>query len=363
MNMFSMNTISMNIMEIGFVIPGDLHTLTGGYAYDREVIAHLTDRGVTMHHIALPSSFPFPTDEDERESALLLNAIPKHIPLLIDGLAYGGFSQSLLDTLKQRCVVALVHHPLCAETGLDVNTAQRLKTSEKRALDAAGHIIVTSDATRNGVIHDFEIAPSRITVAEPGVKRVAFTTIRTPAQQLLAVGTVIPRKGYDVLIEALHALREVPWTLDIVGATDRCPHTYTQLQNRVEALGLSSRIFFKGVLTPEQVEEAYQTADVFILASHLEGYGMVLTEALAHGLPVISTRTGAATDPRYAETLQLVDSGDVAGLRDAICLFLRDDETCVRAAEKSRRIATHLPTWEDTAEVIVSVFSSLSQDT
>jgi glycosyltransferase involved in cell wall biosynthesis len=358
MNMFSMNT-----MEIGFFIPGDLHTLTGGYAYDREVIAHLTDRGVTVHHIALPSSFPFPTDEDERESAHLLNAIPKHIPLLIDGLAYGGFSQSLLDTLKQRCVVALVHHPLCAETGLDVNTAQRLKTSEKRALDAADHIIVTSEATCKGLICDFEIAPARISVAEPGVKRVAFTTIRTPAQQLLAVGTVIQRKGYDVLIEALHEMRELSWTLHIVGAVDRCPHTFVNLQKRVDALDLTSRIVFKGALSPEQVERAYHEADVFILASHLEGYGMVLTEALAHGLPVISTRTGAATDPRYGEALNLVDSGDVAGLRDAICHMLTNDLARVKSVQHVRTIAVHLPTWADTAEVIVSVFSSLSQDT
>jgi glycosyltransferase involved in cell wall biosynthesis len=353
----------MNIMEIAFVIPGDLASLTGGYGYDREVMAQLIERGVTVRHIALPASFPFPTDEDVSQTAHLLSDIPPHIPLLIDGLAYGGFSPSLLDTLKQRCVVALVHHPLCAETGHDARTAQLLKTSEKRALDAARHIIVTSEATRNGLICDFEIAPSRITVAEPGVKRFAFTTIRTPAQQLLAVGTVIERKGYDVLIEVLHEMRELSWALHIVGAVDRCPHTFVSLQKRVDALDLTSRIVFKGALSPEQVERAYHEADVFILTSQLEGYGMVLTEALAHGLPVISTRTGAATDPRYGEALNLVDSGDVTGLRDAICLFLRDDEVRIKAAKHARRIAAHLPTWADTAKIIASVFSSLSEDT
>src|SRR3954471_19164554 len=127
-------------MQAVFAIPGDLASLTGGYAYDREVMARSPGFGVRFEHLALPPGFPAPTPEELRETARLLGRLAPDSTVLIDGLAFGGFTPDLLGALP-RHTIALVHHPLALETGLSANEARRLAESERRALSHARRVI------------------------------------------------------------------------------------------------------------------------------------------------------------------------------------------------------------------------------
>jgi glycosyltransferase involved in cell wall biosynthesis len=153
--------------------------------------------------------------------------------------------------------------------------------------------------------------------------------------QLLCVASISLRKGQDLLIEALAALRELPWTLRLVGPPDAEPAFTAALQARIAALGLASRIVFTGALTEAEVADEYRRADLFVLPSRMETYGMVLSEAAAHGLPILSTRCGGIPDTLPAGAALLVAPDDAGALAAA----LRDLLTDAALRERLRQAA------------------------
>src|SRR5918999_16534 len=108
-----------------FAIPGDINLQTGGYTYDRRVMALLPQLGVDARHVPLPAGFPAPTKADLAETGRLLGALPHETIIVADGLAYGAIPADLLEPLRSP-IVALVHHPLCLEAGLSKERQQEL---------------------------------------------------------------------------------------------------------------------------------------------------------------------------------------------------------------------------------------------
>jgi len=134
---------SRSLTETIFAIPGDLASPTGGYAYDRRVLAHLPAFGLPVRHVALPASYPSPSPGDLEITRKVLASTPPDATLLIDGLAYGAMPEHVIRGLGHR-IVALVHHPLCLESGLSDARRDELAALERQALAAAAHVIVTS---------------------------------------------------------------------------------------------------------------------------------------------------------------------------------------------------------------------------
>ena len=205
-------------MAVVFAIPGDIDTASGGYEYDRRVLGLLPAYGIAVEHLALPGSFPEPGAAELEETRRRLAATAPDATLLIDGLAYGAFPAALIDGLG-RDVVALVHHPVGYETGLDPARAEALISTEREALARARHVVVTSRATKRTLERDFGVPIRKITVAEPGTDPAQRATGTGMPLQLLAVGGVSPRKAYDILVRALAPLAEHDWRLVIAGAT------------------------------------------------------------------------------------------------------------------------------------------------
>ena len=282
--------------EIVFAIPGDLSLPTGGYAYDRRLLAEWREMGVVARHLPLPSGFPNPSEADLAETGRAILSSPYDSVLLIDGLAYGAFPEGIAAGLAGR-VVALVHHPLGLETGLTQEAAAEFVRRETAALRYAAAVIASSQTTKRLLVADFAVPAEKITVAEPGVDPAERAVGSGGGSvELLAVGSLVPRKGYDVLIAALAGLSDKSWRLTIVGADDRAPATTAALKAQIAATGLSGRIRLAGALRQAELDIAYAKADLFVMPSLFEGYGMVLTEALARGLPILCTTGGAAAE-------------------------------------------------------------------
>ncbi|HET7154105.1 MAG TPA: glycosyltransferase, partial [Hyphomicrobiaceae bacterium] len=179
-----------------FAIPGDITLATGGYAYDRRVLALLPTFGVDVHHLALPGGFPDPSVRDLDDTRRLLQVVPKHTIILADGLAYGAMPAEVISSLHSP-VIALVHHPLCLEAGLGKARQDELYALEKAALALARHIIVTSATTAATLTADFAVPSERITIAEPGTDPAERARGTGQPLMLLAVGSIVPRKAYD----------------------------------------------------------------------------------------------------------------------------------------------------------------------
>lgn len=344
--------------DFAFAIPGDLDLPTGGYAYDRRVMAEAPRAGGTLTHIALPQGFPFPSPAELEASAALLRALPPGQPVLIDGLALGALPASLLRGLG-RPVAALVHHPLALEAGLSDHQRAQLHTSEKAALAEATAVVTTSPATARDLMRDYGVPESRLHVAVPGTDPAPRATGTARPLRLLAVGSVIPRKAHGVLVEALAELAALDWRCHIVGATDRDPAETARVAALIAAHGLGARVRLTGALSTEALAGEFDAADLFVTASLFEGYGMGLTEALARGLPILATRAGAIPDTVPAEAALLVEPGDARSLRDGLRVLLEDTPRRRQLADAAWRHAQTLPSWTETAAALLAALKEM----
>lgn len=341
---------------IAFAIPGDIDLPTGGYGYARRLLAEWRAIDVEARHVALPGSFPFPTEADLAETGRAILSQPWDAALLIDGLAYGAFPEGIAAGLAGR-VVALVHHPLGLETGLPPDQARRLLEREAAALGYARAVITTSAATKRLLAQDFGVEAARIAVAPPGVD--AAPRAQGGAQggplELLAVGSIVPRKGYDVLVEALATLQDRDWRLTIVGAADRAPATTHDLTGQIAAAGLSDQILLAGAVDDATLAEAYDRTDLFVMPSLFEGYGMVLAEALARGLPIICTTGGAAAETVPDAAALKIAPGDTGALANALAELIDAPAQRRQLADAAWSAAADLPRWHETATIVAEV--------
>jgi glycosyltransferase involved in cell wall biosynthesis len=334
------------VRALDFVYPGDLATLTGGYRFDRRIIEGLRGRGwrVTCH--ALDPGFPAPSDDAMRDADAKLRAIPDGRLTVIDGLAYGAMPEVAAAHAERIRLIALVHHPLADETGLAPGAAERLWQSERHALAVARRVIVTSRATARALVR-FDVPAARIDVVEPGTDPASLARgSEASGLALLCVGAITPRKGHAVLIDALARVADRPWHLVCVGNLDRSPATAADLRHRIDALGLSTRVTLTGEKAEDAIGPYYDRADVFVLPSFHEGYGMVLAEALARGLPIVSTRAGAIPDTVPQDAGLLVPPGDAAALAGALAALLDDRALRARLAAGARAARDRLPSWD-----------------
>lgn len=347
------------MIEAAFAIPGDIDLPTGGYAYDRRVLALLPSFGVSARHVALPGSYPHPTAADVHETERRLGALASHVVLILDGLAYGAMPAALVARL--RCpIVALVHHPLYLEAGLPPARRDELFALENAALALAKRVIVTSRTTAETVAGEFGVPPPKITVAEPGTERLPRAVESAGPVHILTVGSVVARKAHDVLVRALGPLRDTAWRLTIAGATDRDPAALAALHAAIGETGLGDRIDLTGPLPEKRLARFYGTADIFVLPSLYEGYGMALAEALSAGLPIVCTTGGAAAETVPDDAALKVPPGDAGALGAALRRLLEDGALRRRMADAAWTAGQGLPRWEDTARRVAGVIKELA---
>jgi glycosyltransferase involved in cell wall biosynthesis len=342
-----------------FAIPGDINLPTGGYTYDRRVLALLPGQGIAARHIALPPSFPNPTSADLVETERLLTGLSPDTVVLADGLAYGAIPAHLIRRVRAP-IVALVHHPLCLEAGLAEPRQRELRASEIAALALALRVITTSRTTASTLIADFAVPEARIAVAEPGTDPAPRARGTGKPFRLIAVGAVVPRKAYHLLVRALGTLEGHDWRLTIAGPTDRSAEALASLETAIRATGLGRRIALAGPLNDEQLGRLYAAADLFLMPSLYEGYGMALAEAMAHGLPIVSTTGGAAAETVPDPAALKVPPGDETALATAIERLLVDPSLRARMADASWAAGQKLPRWDDTAHTIAGVLREVA---
>ncbi len=347
------------MVDVAFAIPGDLATPTGGYAYDREVLARLPDNGFRVRHLMLPAGYPDPTAQDLARSASLFASLPPEAVLLVDGLALGAMPADLIAKFG-RPIIALVHHPLGYEPGLPEERARKLIALERQALSFAKRVVVTSAFTKRLLIDHFAVPEAVITIAEPGTEPAQRAQGTGQPLQLLSIGAVTPRKGFPVLVEALAPLAGLDWQLTIAGPLDRDPAAVAELQSAIAQHGFEERIALPGTLDREQIAGAYATADVFVLPSLFEGFGMVLTEAMARGLPIVCTTGGAAAETVPDAAAIKVPPGNAGALSEAIRQVIVDPGLRRRLADASWAAAQRLPRWEETARRIAAVIREVA---
>jgi len=332
-------------MHLAFIVPGALDQRTGGYLFDRRIVEGLRGmgHGVSVHE--LPGRFPMADATARRAGAAVLDGLADGSIAVIDGLALPAFAESLPAAAPRLRLVGFVHHPLALETGLPLATRETLARTEARLLPRLRGVLCPSRTTEWHLV-ELGVAVASIAVTPPGTDPAPARAPRPEGPPLLlTVGTVTPRKGHLLLIEALAPLADRPWQLTCIGSLDRSPETARALTQAMRQHRLQQRVTLAGEWPPERIASAYAEADLFVLASYHEGYGMALAEALAHGLPIVATTAGAIPETVPAEAALLVPPGDRDQLTRALAQLLDNSALRTRLAAGAAAAGAALPDW------------------
>jgi glycosyltransferase involved in cell wall biosynthesis len=346
------------LRKLWFAVPGDIHTRTGGTIYDKRVMAELRRLGWEVEHLAWPAAFPYPSAADVRTVTGSLALLPDGALVLLDGLAFGVLPAVAAAEAKRLRLVALVHHPLALESGIASDVAQRFVQSERQALAHVRAIIVTSALTAATLRADYAIGETPITVALPGIhKPDPFKRPANPIPHILSVGTVIPRKACDILIEALALITDLKWRCTIAGSLDRSPETAAQVRDLIAKYSMESEIKLTGEIN--DLDPLYRSADMLVSSSRYEGYGMAIAEAMAYGLPVVAANAGAIPEVVPDSAGILVPPGDPMALASALHRLLSDAPHRAELAAGAAKAARQLASWSDTAAKIASALDAV----
>jgi glycosyltransferase involved in cell wall biosynthesis len=341
-----------------FVVPGSLTALTGGSIYDRRMVEGLRSRGWRVEVHELDSSFPEPSSGALAEAGSLLSTIADDEVVVIDGLAFGAMPDVLKPHHRRLNLVAIVHMPLDREVGIDAAVADRRRGEELGVLRIARAVIATGRATVDVLNQTGHANPAPVLI-EPGcdIPRLARGS-ESGTVRLLCVAAATPGKGHEALFQALAGVHG-DWALRCVGSLTRDTQTANRLAELVESSSLRDRVSLTGELMPDQLAVEYDRADVFVLNTRFETYGMAVSEAIAHGLPVISTRTGAVSDLVGTEAGLVVAVGDEAALRAALVTMVTDAQARARYREGAARARSRLQSWDVTVDRLAAVLDAI----
>lgn len=354
-------------MRLYFVVPAgfdDPARPSGGNGYDRRVADALADLGWTVDVVALPG--PWPRLAGTADPALSdgFGVIPDGSLVLVDGLLASGMAE-LLVPRSSRLRLGILVHTLLAGSGIATVPAG-IEASEAAVLAAAGVVVTTSAWTRDRLLARYPVPADRVRVVRPGVAAAAVAPGTAHGGALLCVANLVPHKGQDVLAAALAEIAELDWRCVCVGALDQDAGFVAGVRTQLRAARLADRVEFTGVLDGAALDRAYAAADLVVVASRSESYGMVVIEALAHGLPVLGAAVGGVPEALGhagggRRPGRLVAPDDPAALAAALRAWLADadERGRLRAAARDRRQT--LPDWPAVARNLSAALKPLMQ--
>jgi glycosyltransferase involved in cell wall biosynthesis len=353
-------------MDVHVVVPDgidDPERPSGGNVYDRRLCEELTESGWSVKEHAVRGSWPTPAPADRAALGEILEGIPDGAVVLVDGLLASPVPEVLVPEARRLRLVVLVHMPLGDGPPGQESAAERAR--EGAVLAAAAAVVTTSTWTRCRLLDRHSLRPDRVHVAQPGADPADIAQGTPGGGELLCVAAVTPHKGHDVLLAALAMIRHLPWQCTWVGSLDRDRGFVERLRSQARALGISDRVCTTGPLTGAELETAYAGADVLVLASRGETYGMVVTEALARGLPVVATAVGGLPEalgrgPEGSAPGLLVSPGAPEALAEALGAWLGDADLRRRLRHAAAQRRATLSGWSSTADQISRVIAEVT---
>ncbi|MFM9536651.1 glycosyltransferase family 4 protein [Streptomyces turgidiscabies] len=359
--------IPMSLRSVHFVMPGgvdDPARPSGGNAYDRRISLDLPGFGWQVHKHAVAGDWPRPGADARAELTRTLRELPDGTVVMLDGLVACGVPEIIVPEAERLRLAVLVHLPLGDETGLDPVVAAELDALERTTLRAVPSVIATSDWAVRRLVSHHGLAPDRVHMAAPGADIAPLASGTDGVSRLLCVAAVTPRKGQHRLVEALAAVTDLPWSCVCVGGLEQDPEYVADLRALIARHGLEDRLHLAGPQVGAQLDASYAAADLMVLTSYAETYGMAVTEALARGIPVLATDVGG-----LPEAVGRAPDGGVPGILvppenpAALAAELRgwfgeaDVRRRLKAAARGRRAA--LDGWAATARSLAGVLGRI----
>jgi glycosyltransferase involved in cell wall biosynthesis len=337
----------------------DLAAPSGGNVYDRRVSRGLSALGWNVDDILAAGDWPRPDAAARARLTSALEQLDFGELVLIDGLVACGVPEIVVPASRRLRIVVLVHLRLAAETGLPDDVRADLDRREREVLHAVDAVVATSSWAAGELAEHHDVPVNRVHSVDPGVDRSPLAPGTDGASSLLCVASVTPRKGHDLLLDALATIDDLDWRLVCVGALHHAPDHVARLKTRSSF----EKVEFVGPRHGDELDRSYAAADLFVLPSRAETYGMVVTEALARGIPVLTTNV----DP-LPRTVGRAPDGSVPGLlvapdelATALRGWLTDADLRRRLRQSARDRRGMLTGWEETSNRLARVLTQVTR--
>jgi glycosyltransferase involved in cell wall biosynthesis len=345
---------------VHFVVPDgidDPRRPSGGNTYDRHLRRELGAQGWSVEERAVPGFWGTPDAASFAALEGALRPIADGAVVLVDGLIASAAPEALVPQAGRLRLVVLVHMAVGHRPPDD-----GARDRERAVLAVATAIVTTSEWARRRLIDLYDLDADRVHVARPGVDPAEPASGSAAGEALLCVGAVTFGKGHDILVAALESISALPWHCTCVGRLDRDPVFVEDLQRRLRDGGQGERVSFPGPRSGADLERTYASADLLVVASRGETYGLVVTEALARGLPVVATDVGGlgealGEDGAGTRPGLLVAPEDPRALADALRAWLGDTQLRARLRRAAHRRRESLPRWSTTASRVAAALA------
>lgn len=326
---------------IRFIVPGNIEHRSGGKLYGSRLVEHLEALGARTEVVVLDGAWP-PGRPEDRES--LAWALRDAQLAIVDGLVAAGAPGEIEAAVQAGTRVWILSHMAFTEhAGL-----------EARSLSAASGIICPSSFAAANLMSLYGL--ERVHVALPGTLP-AEPAVGSQPPHIVCVAALLPNKSQLLLVEALARLGRLPWTVSLIGSPDADTAYAAKVRAAVGQYGLEDRIRLAGELHGQELENEWHTADLSVLVSERESFGMAVPESLAHGVPAI-VRKGTGAEEALGEygagAAVDLDGGPVA-LAEALAAWLEDPELAARWRDAAMARRGTLPSWAATAESVLTL--------
>jgi glycosyltransferase involved in cell wall biosynthesis len=354
----------VNVLFLGTV---KRHATTGAHIYHQKVIEAITEIKADVSIVSLHKlprvlrcrflSFLVP----------LFTAIKKRpsVVIQVSDTSPRYFIFSFIAWLIGLPIIQIVHH-------LKHAFRKDLKYSIKQfcvkySLKKSRRIIVNSGNTRRSAIDlAGEFIREKIIIINPGINvRLGRQKPREYKEKrlwnILCVGAVMKRKGYEYLLDALMNIEDKDFECRIAGNIDN-ENYYAFLNNKVKEAHLEEKVKFMGYVSDDDIRRLYAEADIFVLPSLFEGFGMVLCEAMCYGLPIIASDVGAIPDLiANKENGLLAKAANAQSLEFAIRTIMENGEIAEGLSRNAIERCKNLKGWEEMKNQIVTILMDKGQ--
>ena len=334
---------------------------SGGNTYDRRLCDDLVADGWSVCVRGVAGDWPWAGEAAQRALEEALESMPGGSVVLVDGLVASAVPEVIVPASRRLRLVVLLHMPIgCRDS--DDGSLER----ERAVLCAVAAVVTTSDWSRGRLLEAYDLDPARVHVAHPGVDPSEPAVGSGTGRHLLCVGAVTPGKGHDLLLAALTGIADLNWRCVCVGALTKAPEFVDDLCRDIRSAGLEDRFVLAGPRTGRQLEASYADADVLVLASRAETYGMVVTEALARALPVVAPRVGGVPEalgmtPDGRRPGLLLPAGDADALSNSLRHWLCDPALRQGLRDAAGRRRSELRGWPETADRVAGVLVEVAR--